>query len=380
MSQVFNISNPVIFGLGVSEQLPKLIDEYKATSVLLICSPPINEKPIVTELEALLKQKGIAFSCFDAVTPDPDIQLVSHICEQAKMVKADLLIAIGGGSVIDATKAARILYELKGNIADYETLDPSIEKVGPLITPLIAVPTTSGTGSEVTSFSIVSDLVKKRKMVIAGKNVSASIALVDPTLTFSLPKSMTAATGMDALTHAIEAYISVLASPLSDVNALNAISLISNALPIAVANPNDQQARSDLMLGSVLAGFAFNCAILGLAHAIAHPLGAMFHIPHGVANAVVLPEVVRFNAPSCPQKIKKIGVALGLVDPTINATVDHLAALNKKISIPTLVELGIEVQHFSAIAQEALKEAPIYTNPRQVELKDIVAVLEKSAS
>lgn len=372
MSFVFEVPNKVVFGCGVSQQLVEWVERLQGRSILVVCDPGVKAAGLAEPIVDALKAKFANVAMFDAVKPDPDIELVETMTAFARDHHSDILIAIGGGSAIDATKAVRILLSEGGHIRDYEGMD----KITQTCVPMIAIPTTSGTGSEVTSFSIVSDHARQRKMVLAGRAIAADVALVDPTLTLSVPASVTAATGMDAITHAIEAYLSKIATPLTDINALKAIELISQNLTTAVHSPANIEARSQVMLGSLLAGIAFNSAILGLAHAIAHPLGVLFHLPHGLANAVVLPEVVAFNGSVVPERVCQIGRAMGLSENAdVKAVVAALKSLNQNIGIPSLSGVGITVESFDAIADLTMQEVSLLTNPAPVTKSDVIAVL-----
>lgn len=373
MPFVFEVPNKVVFGCGVSEQVIEWAERLNGRSIMVVCDPGVKAAGVAEPLLKKLISVFGAVATFHEVTPDPDIALVERMTAFARGKKADLLIAIGGGSAIDATKAVRVLLSEGGAITDYEGMD----KITKATVPMIAIPTTSGTGSEVTSFSIVSDHARKRKMVLAGRAIAADVALVDPLLTLSMPKSVTASTGMDAMTHAIEAALSTMATPLTDLNAYKAISLIYRYLPKAVCSPDDIEARSQVMLGSLFAGIAFNSAILGLAHAIAHPLGAVCGLPHGLANAIVLPEVVAFNGQVVPEKVIAIGQAIGLAGEqcSVDGVVDALTHLNREIGIPTLQQAGVSVEQFDEIAELTLQEVSLFTNPVRVSFEDIKAVL-----
>lgn len=373
MSFIFEVPNKVIFGCGVSEQIVEWAARLNGRAIMVVCDPGVKAAGIADPLLNKLTSVFGSVSTFHEVTPDPDIALIDRMTAFAKAKKTDLLIAIGGGSAIDATKAVRVLLSEGGAITDYEGMD----KITKTTVPMIAIPTTSGTGSEVTSFSIVSDHARKRKMVLAGRAIAADVALVDPLLTLSMPKSVTASTGMDAMTHAIEAALSTIATPLTDLHAYQAISLLHQNLPKVVHSPENIEARSQVMLGSLLAGIAFNSAILGLAHAIAHPLGAVCGLAHGLANAIVLPEVVAFNGQSVPEKVIAIGQAIGLTGEqlSVDGVVNALTHLNRDIGIPTLSQAGIAAEQFDEIAELTLQEVSLFTNPAPVTFEDIKAVL-----
>jgi alcohol dehydrogenase len=284
------------------------------------------------------------------------------------------------GSSIDCAKAINILLTNPSPINQYDGLN----MVKNPTKPLIAIPTTSGTASEVTAFSIITDTKRLKKMVIGGQFVGATMAFADPLLTIGMPPGITASTGMDALTHAVEAYLSKGASIPTDVNALKAISLIYNNILAATNNGNNIEARANMLLGSMLAGFAFNSAVLGLVHSIAHPLSVHCNLPHGVANACVLPYVVEFNAEEFPERTKDITAAMGLkieglsIQEAAKLGVEAIKKLSQDLKIPTLKEAGVKKEEFDRIAEDALKEISTIFNPREATKEDILNILEKA--
>jgi len=372
---VFEIPSRVFFGQAAANQIGSIVRTFNIQAALIVCDQGVKAAGIMTPILLSLEEAEVTVNVFDKVTANPSDSLIAEAVEYARNLSVDIVIAVGGGSSLDAAKAINILLTNDGPIQRYEGID----QVKRQTLPLIAIPTTSGTGSEVTSFSIITDSENKRKMVIGGKFVGATIAVLDPELTIKLPPAITAATGMDAMTHAIEAYFSTNASVMSDVNALKAIELLYENLEIAVKNGSDIAAREAVMLGSMLAGFAFNSALLGLAHAIAHPLGALYNIPHGVANAMVLPHVVAFNGQGNEDKIINIGRAMNLADGELSA--DQIAKkideLNARISIPRLNQY-IQKSDFALIVSDALVEPSLMTNPRKVKSQDILYILENA--
>jgi alcohol dehydrogenase len=372
---MFEIPSRVFFSRSITRQVGSIARGLNAKDALVICDKGVRAAGIVTPILQSLEGAGIAVNVFDEVTPNPTDVLISEAAEYAKTLTIDIIIAVGGGSALDTAKAINVLLSNPGPIGLYEGMDMVKHKTG----PLIAIPTTAGTGSEVTSFSVITDCENDRKMVIGGRHVSATIALLDPALTVKLPPTITAATGMDALTHAIEAHFSTNASVMSDVNALKAIELLYVNLEIATTNGSDVIARENVMMGSLLAGFAFNSAVLGLAHAIAHPLGALFHVPHGIANAIVLPYVIAFNGQNNIEKILNIGKAMGLgpEDSSVDYIVHKIMELNNRLGIPSLKNY-VAKSDFSSIVCKTLNEPSLETNPRKVESKDILAILERA--
>lgn len=374
----YSIPCELIFGAGSLKELKRAVQEVHGKNVFVVCDSGVERAGIVRRVTDCLEEAGVCYTVFNRVLPNPTVQLVTEAAEEAKAAGADCIVAVGGGSSMDTAKAVNILIANDGPVQRYEGVN---QVVYPGV-PLIAIPTTSGTGSEVTSVSVVTDTERRRKMVIAGQYVGASLAIADPELTLGLPAKITAATGMDALTHAMEAYMSVLASPATDVNALKAISLIYHSLPECVANPGNLQARSDLMLGSTLAGFAFNCAILGIAHAIAHPLGAYFGIAHGDGNAIALPYAVEYNAAVVPERVVEMGYAMGLANETgfgltPDMVVEALKELSLTIGIPSLSSFGVTEADFDTLVPAILAEPSCGTNPRKVTEEGVRDILRR---
>ena len=376
----FNIPSQIIFRNGASNSIVEILKEYHAQSILCVYDKGIKDAGIAEKIITPIKKSGINVSTYSEVTPDPEIKNVLEGYEIASEHNIDLIVAIGGGSSMDCAKAINILLTNGGTIRDYEGRN----KVNKPTKPLIAIPTTAGTGSEVTSFTIISDTENQKKMVIGGKNCGCDIALVDPELTLSLPASVTAATGMDALTHAIEAYVSKNANIPSQVNALKAIELITQNLKKAVNDGSDIEARSNMMLGSLLAGIAFNSSGLGMVHAIAHALGAKFKVAHGIANAIGLPYVVDYNSNLEGVRIKCVEIAKAMnilveeksVVQVSQELIQKIMDLSSKINIPTLKEVGITEDDLVNIAESALKEASMNFTPRPATKDEMVTVLK----
>jgi alcohol dehydrogenase len=299
----FGVPSFINFGEGCSKDVGQALVGMGVKSVFCVYDMGVKKAGITDNIIAILKDAGLNVTEYDGVLPNPPDTLVEEAAQIAKSANVDAIVAIGGGSAIDCAKAINILLTNPSPINQYDGLG----LVKNPTKPLIAIPTTAGTASEVTGFSIVTDTTVLKKMVIGGPFVGATMAFADPLLTVGMPPAITASTGMDALTHAIEAYYSVIASPLTDVNALKGISLIYGSLEEATNNGSNIQARTDMLLGSMVAGIAFNSAVLGLAHAIAHPLSVHCGLPHGVANAAVLSYVIEYNAVEAPEKQKILG-------------------------------------------------------------------------
>ena len=285
------------------------------------------------------------------IEANPRAETVDATAAAGRAHGADMVIAVGGGSALDSGKGAAAVLTHGGSIFDYEGLD---KVPGPTV-PVIAVPTTAGTGSEVTAWSIVIDPARNYKMAIGGAHLSPRLAFVDPELTLSLPSTFTAMTGVDALTHAIEAFTARCSNGISDGLALYAVELISGHIEHATADGDDIEARSGMLLGSLIAGLAFGNADTAAVHAMAEALGGVMDIPHGVANAMCLPHVMRFNLAAVPDKTARLGRAMGLaahdlpVDEAAAATVDGVTALLKRLGTPSLHEMGVSETDIPAL-------------------------------
>ena len=377
----FQTPTKIISGIGSTAEIIKELNDLHAKKVLLITDPGLVQAGVAQQVVEMLKQAAVEVEIFDAVEPDPSIQVATKAAEMAKNVKANVLIALGGGSAIDTAKSAALLVTNGGYLKDYA----GVNKVVKPILPLIAVPTTAGTGSEVTIFAVMSDPDKQEKFTISSALIAPAVAVLDPLLTLKLPPSVTAFTGMDALTHAIEAFTSSIAQPATDALALSAIKLILKHLPVAVGRGDNIMARDGMLQASLLAGIAFNNAFLGLAHAIASPLGGHFHVPHGLANAVMLPYVMEYNLPTAVRRYAEIGRALGLqaVGDTPRAvaekTVAAITQLARDINIPEkLSNIGAKEELLPLVARDALKSIQLKFNVRNASEKEILALLQKA--
>ena len=377
----FQTPTKIISGIGSTAEIIKELNAINAKKVLLITDPGLVQAGVAQQVVEMLKQAAVEVEIFDAVEPDPSIQVATKAAEMAKNVKANVLIALGGGSAIDTAKSAALLVTNGGYLKDYA----GVNKVVKPILPLIAVPTTAGTGSEVTIFAVMSDPEKQEKFTISSALIAPAVAVLDPLLTLKLPPSVTAFTGMDALTHAIEAFTSSIAQPATDALALSAIKLVLKHLPVAVGRGDNIMARDGMLQASLLAGIAFNNAFLGLAHAIASPLGGHFHVPHGLANAVMLPYVMEYNLPTAVRRYAEIGRALGLqaVGDTPRAvaekTVAAITQLARDINIPEkLSNIGAKEELLPLVARDALKSIQLKFNVRNASEKEILALLQKA--
>jgi 1,3-propanediol dehydrogenase len=331
-----------------------------------------------------LDASAIDYTIFDSVEANPTTTTVHSGAEIFLRDKCDGLLAVGGGNPMDAAKGIGVQATHDGDIMDYtRRIGKPVQDITP---PLIAIPTTAGTGSEVTWVSVLVDPREKVKIVVPSPNLAAKVAVVDPSLTVSLPSEVTAFTGMDALTHAIEAYVSTKAIPVADSLALEAIQLISANLREAVGNGENMAARANMLLASTLAGMAFINASVGLVHAVAHALGGFFDIAHGTANAIMLPLVMRFSLIGNPGKYADIAVAMGENVEGLSAmeaareAVFAVESLAADIGIPQdLKQLGADPARISDLAEETLNQKGAYPfNPRKVNKPEIIQLFEQA--
>lgn len=345
-----------------------------------VCSDPDLLKFGVTQkVTKLLDDAKLEYEIYSDIKPNPTIENVKHGVEAFKASKADYIIAIGGGSSMDTAKAIGIIIE-NPEFADVRSLEGVAPTKKPC-TPIIAVPTTAGTAAEVTINYVITDVEKNRKFVCVDTHDIPVIAVVDPNMMSSMPKGLTAATGMDALTHAIEGYITKAAWEMSDMFHLEAIRLISKHLRGAVANT--PEGREGMALGQYIAGMGFSNVGLGIVHSMAHPLGAVYNTPHGVANAIILPTVMEYNAPATGEKYREIARAMGVkgVDEMSQeeyrkAAIDAVRQLSLNVGIPQSLKDIVKKEDIPFLAQSAMDDACRPGNPKDPTLEDIIKLYE----
>ena len=341
----------------------------------LVCSDPDLLKFGVTKkVTDVLEAAGIAYDIYSDIKPNPTIQNVQDGVEALKKSQADCIIAIGGGSSMDTAKAIGII-TTNPEFADVRSLEGVAPTKNPSL-PIIAVPTTAGTAAEVTINYVITDVEKNRKMVCVDPHDIPVVAIVDPDMMATMPKGLTAATGMDALTHAIEGYITKGAWELSDMFHLKAIEIISKSLRGAV--DNTPEGREGMALGQYVAGMGFSNAGLGIVHSMAHPLGALYDTPHGVANAIILPTVMEYNAPATGEKYREIARAMGVkgVDDMSQeeyrkAAIDAVRQLSQDVGIPADLKEIVKPEDVAFLAQSAYDDACRPGNPRDTSVEEI---------
>jgi len=382
--QAFTITQPtkIHFGTGAINDLPKIIKETGGTKPLLVLDPGLIKAGIDKKIRSPLDDAGINYSIFDAIDPEPGLRLADAGTVSAKKNNCDCVIGVGGGSAMDVAKAVSILLTNGGQAVDYLGLG-KIKKPG---VPKIMVPTSAGTGAEVTFTAVFINEETGSKGGMNGDPLYPDVALLDPELTTSLPAHITATTGIDALTHALEAFTSIEAHPLSEMYSIKAMELIVDNIRSAYADGRNIKARGNMLLGSLLGGKALATAGVGLVHAMAYPLGGMFGIAHGLANAVLLPYVTEYNLIGNLTKHAILAEILGQEVSGLSlrdageVTVEELHLLNHDLNIPrSLKELQISEDALPEMAEVALTVArPIENNPRQPTKEDIIAIYQEA--
>jgi alcohol dehydrogenase class IV len=363
-----------IFGVGARHKVGLYARNLNAKRVLVVSDPGVIAAGWLAELTADLDEAGISHVLFSEVTPNPRDHEVMAGAEFYRAAGCDVIVALGGGSVIDCAKGISVVIANGGDILDYEGVD-AIPMPGP---PLICIPTTAGTAADISQFAIINAVSRRTKVAIISKIVVPDVALVDPETTVTMSPSLTAFSGLDALTHAIEAYVSSASSPLSDVHALAAVRGVRTSLQQAVAQPDDLLAREQMMLASLQAGMAFSNASLGATHAMAHSLGGYLDLAHGECNALLLPAVVDFNFHASEERFIQIGEAMGLEmkqgppQEKLRRIMDDLLRLRAAVGVQGgLAERGVSRAVVADLADHALNDSCIYTNPRRVTASDL---------
>lgn len=380
MAFEFFVKSDITFGRDSVKELPKIIKEYKVKKVMLVYDAGVKFAGIADTVLNHLKEADVEIVIFDKVIPNPTNEIVEKAAAIAKDKMVEAFVAVGGGSSIDLAKAINVLMTNPGPIGQYG----GIGMVEQDLLPLIAIPTTAGTSSEITNVSALIDTEKVIKYVVIDNKLVPSKVIIDPEFTKTMPASVTASTGMDAITHAVESYISNMATPLTEYNSLQGLKMIYHNLPKAVKDGSDMEAREQMMLGCVITGFGFSNANLGLVHGIAHTLSAHFQLAHGMANATVLPYVTAYNAESCPEKMAELAKAIDLpvtgdIETDKYLLSEELLKLTKELGIKTLSEQGITEEDFEMIAGDVLSEPVLGFNPRQnVTKEDVLHILKKA--
>jgi alcohol dehydrogenase len=378
--QVYGFFIPTVnlMGIGAHKELGARIQSLGCKKPYLVTDKGLTNAGVTEKIADMVKKDiGVAPVIFDDTVPNPTDKNVADALERYNENGCDMIISLGGGSSHDCGKGVGIVATNGGTIHDYEGVDKSTKAMP----PFIAINTTAGTGSEMTRFCIITDTTRKVKLAIIDWRTTPNIAINDPLLMVGMPPALTASTGMDALTHAVEAYVSTIATPVTDACAIKAIELVAQNLRAAVANGEDMVARDAMAYAEYLAGVAFNNASLGHVHSMAHQLGGYYDLPHGVCNAILLPVVEGFNMIAKLDRFVDIAKAMGeVVDgmskrAAAEKALEAIRTLSKDVGIPSgLRELGVKEEDFKIMAENAQKDACSLTNPRRPTLEDVINI------
>jgi len=380
------VSNQIIIpsimqiGAKASQEVGVILNGLNYKKPLIITDSMMVKLGYAVKIQKILKVDNINADIFEDTIPEPTVASIQAGVNKVKNGNYDSIIALGGGSPIDSAKAIAILGKFGGVMRDYK-FPRIVSETG---IPIIAIPTTAGTGSEVTRFTIISDETTDEKMLCVGKGFMPSVALIDYELTISLPKRATADTGIDALTHAMEAYVSKKANPYSDTQALAAMQLIAPNLRRVYHNGNDKEAREKMMLGATLAGVAFSNASVALVHGMSRPIGAFYHVPHGLSNAMLLPAVTEYSIPAATKRYADCSRVMGVALPSDSdedanqKLLLELSAINEELDVPTPKEFGINKEDFmnnmEIMAEQAIASGSPGNNPRVPEVHEIIDI------
>ena len=372
--RVYEHSNPgkLIFG---PKSINELAKEIPLKGVpLIITDKGVSNAGILQKVTEVLEGASIRYHLFDRIEPDPPFEIVEEAATVYEKNGCTTVIGLGGGSSIDGAKAVSLKVSQKGNLREYGMGKP----VEGILIPTYAIPTTAGTGAEVTAVAVITDRESKTKMVMRGTQLIPTIVILDPELLGSIPPKVAAETGADALTHAIESYVSVNSNVITEALALSAIRIIARNLRRMVANPGDIETAGQMLMASCMAGLSFSNAGLGLTHSLGHPVGAFYHVSHGLSCAIYLPVVMEFNLPTCPEKFASIADAMGenvrlfSLHHAAKQAIFAVRELLAEIGIPkTLSELGISFQLHPKMVEDALAAVPTQRNPRKADRNQI---------
>lgn len=377
---IFSIPTQIQFGSDISRQAGTITkglvasrEDASKTGALVIIDPGIKGAVWLKDILASIQESGLQYLTFDEVKPNPRDEDVYQAASVLKEKKFGAVIAIGGGSTIDTAKTAALLATYGGKVSDYA----GWAKVPGPILPLVVIPTTAGSGSEATCWAVITDSLSHTKLAIGDRNLAPTVALVDPNLTISLPAKLTAATGMDVLTHSIEAYLSALSSPVNDLLALEAIRLVAANLRQVVIKGDDLGARQAMMLASTLGGIAINNADVAGVHCLSEGMGGLYDAPHGLLNAILLPYFMVFWQKGCAERFAHIAEAFGAA-PKPDEAVNQVIALNQWLKFPSLADIGVKQQDLQQLAAIAASNVSNSSNPIPMTASDYLGILEQA--
>ncbi|MFZ2948453.1 MAG: iron-containing alcohol dehydrogenase [Desulfuromonadaceae bacterium] len=375
----FYIPTVSLMGVGCSKEAGDQAKALGATKLLIVTDAGLAKMGVADTIKGYIEAAGLKAVIFDGAEPNPTDTNVHDGVKAYQENKCDGIVTLGGGSSHDCGKGVGMVIGNGGNIRDFEGVNKSTKPMP----PFLAINTTAGTASEMTRFCIITNTDTHVKMAIVDWRCTPNIAINDPVLMVGKPAALTAATGMDALTHAVEAYVSTIATPITDACAIKAIELVAQYLSPAVANGENLEARDKMAYAEYLAGMAFNNASLGYVHSMAHQLGGFYNLPHGVCNAILLPAVSQYNLIACPQRFADIAVAMGenisglSVTDAAEKAITAIRRLSVSIGIPTgLKALNVKEEDLKVMAENAKKDACQFTNPRKATLEQVVEIFK----
>jgi alcohol dehydrogenase len=375
----FFIPTVSLMGVGSSKEAGEQVKALGATKAILVTDKGLSAMGVAAKIAAGVEASGVKVVIFDGAEPNPTDINVHDGVKVYQENGCNAIISLGGGSSHDCAKGVGLVIANGGHIRDYEGVNKSTKSMP----AFVAINTTAGTASEMTRFCIITNTDTHVKMAIVDWRVTPNVAINDPLLMVGKPAALTAATGMDALTHAVEAYVSTIATPITDACAIKAIELIAEYLSKAVANGEDLEARDKMAYAEYLAGMAFNNASLGYVHSMAHQLGGFYNLPHGVCNAILLPAVSQYNLIACPKRFADIAVALGENIAGLSVTeagqkaIDRIRSLSASIGIPTgLKALNVKEEDLKVMSENAKKDACQFTNPRKATLEQVIDIFK----
>ncbi len=370
-----------VFGIGARHLAGRYAANFGARKVLIVSDPGVVAAGWVGEVQASLDEARIGHALFTGVSPNPRVDEVAEGADQYRADGCDVIVAVGGGSPMDCAKGIGIVSTNGGSVLKYEGID-NVDAPGP---PLICVPTTAGTSADVSQFAVITNPADRVKIAIISKTAVPDVALIDPETTTTMPPYLTVCTGLDALVHAVEAFVSVASSPFIDMHALEAMRLIKANLMAARERPGDLKAREAMMQASLHAGLAFSNASLGATHAMSHSLGGLLDLPHGESNVLLLEHVVAFNYDCAPERFDRIGEALGLrlggltTPGKRNAIFREISALRRRAGVDgSLAQRGVSLGDIPQLADNATRDACMVTNPRRPTKRDVEVLYEEA--
>ena len=374
----FILPTKIRYGAGILRVLGEELRALNAKNIMVITDKGLSKTELMKKLTGLMEKEGFDFILYDQIEANPKDYNVEACAEIAREEKIDTLVAFGGGSPMDAAKAVAVLARQGGKVRSYQGKGTIKNDCLPLLT----IPTTAGTGSEVTFSSVITDTTEKFKFTIKSTSIAAKTAIIDPELTLSVPPLITAATGIDALTHAIEGYTANCTEPIAEAVGLYAVEYIANNIVEAVKNGGNLDARDKMMMGSLLAGLSFSHADVASVHCMAEALGSMYDAPHGLCNAILLPYVMEYSLPSAQYKYARIARAMGIEDnddaKAARKGIEHIRELSSEIGLPGIRSLKVNPDDFEHLAELSVKNGSNASNPREITKADYKMLFEKA--